>query len=185
MVIALCILFLLICIGAVVLVVCLVKRQNRGQPQGKDKVLYNRSGIDVKNQATGEQKGSYFEPAQTPYGTFVIPRGNRRYNSAVNRRSIVLMDVDSGASYSASFQGTLYIGRDGEYTGQQKLILSGDSKISREHCLIFEFDGMLYIQDCGSTNHTFLNGNMVEGTVRLERGAMLQLGNTRLLVNYG
>jgi pSer/pThr/pTyr-binding forkhead associated (FHA) protein len=57
-----------------------------------------------------------------------------------------------------------------------------DSYASQLHARVFQRDGILYVEDLGSTNGTFLNTKKVTSPVALERGDHLKVGNTVLEV---
>ena len=75
--------------------------------------------------------------------------------------------------------GELIVGRSAEGEGQ----LGGDPELSRRHARIFaEPGGGLAVEDLGSTNGTYVNGQRVTGTQPLPPGATLRLGQTDLVV---
>ncbi|RME76994.1 MAG: FHA domain-containing protein [Planctomycetota bacterium] len=55
-----------------------------------------------------------------------------------------------------------------------------DTKISRVHCRIFQKDGEYWIEDMGSTNGTFLQGEEVENAQKLENRNHIRIGFTVL-----
>jgi hypothetical protein len=75
---------------------------------------------------------------------------------------------------------------DGEVTigraGGCGIPLPGDTFVSQVHARVFDRDGNLYIEDLGSTNGTFLNGEQVHEPARLKRGDRLHIGQTELEV---
>lgn len=65
--------------------------------------------------------------------------------------------------------------------------LISSSKVSRHHVTILQEDGVLYVRDENSSNHTYLNGTMLAAYTPypLENGAELRLGNVRLILGLG
>lgn len=61
--------------------------------------------------------------------------------------------------------------------------LINSAKVSRHHVTILQEDGVLYVRDENSSNHTYLNGSMLAAYTAypLENGAELRLGNVRLM----
>ncbi len=61
--------------------------------------------------------------------------------------------------------------------------VSGNGAISRQHAVITQKDGVCYIKDNKSTNHTYVNGNMVEDGVEeiLTHDSMIRLGDEEFL----
>lgn len=57
--------------------------------------------------------------------------------------------------------------------------VSGNGAISRQHAVIIQKDGVCYIKDNKSTNHTYVNGRMIEEGVEeiLTHDSMIKLGD--------
>lgn len=85
---------------------------------------------------------------------------------------LVVMRGRSKVSAHRLGAGTTVVGRQ---DGCQLQVKS--SQVSRRHCELSEQDGKLVVQDLGSSNGTFINGNRVEGTQTLEPGDTLTVGN--------
>jgi ABC-2 type transport system ATP-binding protein len=84
----------------------------------------------------------------------------------------VIEGPDAGQRVELS-QG-LVVGRD---HGSADFVLE-DDQVSRRHVQVAVEDGVAVLQDLGSTNGTYLDGQLVSGTARLSPGARIQLGNT-------
>src|SRR3954447_22220143 len=64
--------------------------------------------------------------------------------------------------------------------------LGGDSEISRVHARVFrDPSGQLTVEDLGSTNGTFVNGNRISSPTPLRPGDELRVGQTTLGVEGG
>lgn len=59
-------------------------------------------------------------------------------------------------------------------------------RVSRKHCEFFEQDGGVYLRDLGSTNGTFLNGELIETSAKvpLEPGAVVKIGSLEFRVEF-
>lgn len=59
----------------------------------------------------------------------------------------------------------------------------GNGAISRQHAIIIQRDGVCYIKDNKSTNHTYVNGKMVEEGIEeiLTHDSMIKLGDEEFL----
>ena len=57
--------------------------------------------------------------------------------------------------------------------------IGDNSAISRSHANIITRDGKYFVMDTNSTNHTFVNGSMIQSNVEvpLEHGTMLRLAD--------
>jgi pSer/pThr/pTyr-binding forkhead associated (FHA) protein len=53
-----------------------------------------------------------------------------------------------------------------------------DSYVSQLHARVFTRDGILYVEDLGSTNGTYLNNAKVSAAVAMKRGDRLKIGST-------
>jgi pSer/pThr/pTyr-binding forkhead associated (FHA) protein len=58
------------------------------------------------------------------------------------------------------------------------IALGDDTFVSQVHARFFHRDGDLYLEDLGSRNGTFINGQPVEHATRVRRGDQLQFGQT-------
>src|SRR3954470_864251 len=64
--------------------------------------------------------------------------------------------------------------------------LGGDSEISRVHARVFhDPSGQLTVEDLGSTNGTFVNGNRISSPTPLRPGDQVRVGQTTLGVEGG
>jgi predicted component of type VI protein secretion system len=69
-------------------------------------------------------------------------------------------------------EGELVIGREGV------AVTIDDSELSRRHAAVRPVDGGVEIEDLGSLNGTFVNGNRIEAPTRLSAGDSVKLGQT-------
>lgn len=58
-----------------------------------------------------------------------------------------------------------------------------DTFVSQIHARVFNDGGAIIIEDIGSTNGTYVNGNRITAPVALRRGDRLQIGSTVLEAN--
>jgi len=55
-----------------------------------------------------------------------------------------------------------------------------DTFVSQVHARVFNDHGNIILEDLGSTNGTYVNGNRLTTAVALQRGDRLQIGSTVL-----
>lgn len=60
-----------------------------------------------------------------------------------------------------------------------------DTFVSTEHALLTFREGKWWLEDLGSTNGTFLNGQRVEQPSLVRQGDIVQIGGVRLLLERG
>ena len=83
---------------------------------------------------------------------------------------------------SIALEQELVIGRSTPGLGS----LGGDSEISRVHARVFhDPSGQLTVEDLGSTNGTFVNGNRISAATPLRGGDQLRVGQTTMTVEGG
>jgi hypothetical protein len=70
--------------------------------------------------------------------------------------------------------GDVVIGREGAD------LTIDDPELSRRHARIKPVDGGVEVEDLGSTNGTFVNGERVAGPVRVTTGASMDVGDSRI-----
>ena len=56
------------------------------------------------------------------------------------------------------------------------LLLPNESGASRKHALLFEKDGVWWVEDLGSSNGTAVNGSEIEQALQLEEGDVIAVG---------
>jgi pSer/pThr/pTyr-binding forkhead associated (FHA) protein len=79
----------------------------------------------------------------------------------------------AGAGFRVSLSSTLTVGR-----GSDADLVLADELVSRRHVRVSPSGTSAVVEDLGSRNGTFVNGNQIHGPTRLEPGDQLQLGVT-------
>src|SRR3954447_12332613 len=88
----------------------------------------------------------------------------------------------NAAGQDINLEQELVIGRSTPGLGS----LGGDSEISRTHARVFhDPTGRLMVEDLGSTNGTFVNGNRIAGQQALNPGDEVRVGQTSMTVEGG
>ena len=96
--------------------------------------------------------------------------GGRRSRRASR---LVVLEPKERKGHAWDLAGELTIGRA---AGCQ--ITLDDSYVSQLHARVFIRDSVLYVEDLGSTNGTYLNTRKVTSAVPLQRGDKLKVGST-------
>lgn len=91
------------------------------------------------------------------------------------------MRITSGgaAGTGLEVETELMIGRAAEGKGT----LDGDQELSRHHARITRANGVLTIEDLGSTNGTYVNGERISGPRQLRQGDSISVGSTTIGVH--
>src|SRR6266581_2674565 len=78
-----------------------------------------------------------------------------------------------GAGTQVQLSGPLVVGRS-----EAVAFKVHDELVSREHARITPYEGGAVVEDLGSTNGTFVNGNEIHGATRITAGDQVQVGVT-------
>jgi two-component system, cell cycle response regulator len=115
------------------------------------------------------------QPPEPRTAEITLPPDPARPGSAARQGTVmVLAGTQMGAAFALTAHATL-IGRN-----PRAHVALDDHGVSRNHARVLHRDGQYEIQDMGSTNGTFVNGERVEQGVLLRDGARIQMGNAVL-----
>lgn len=113
----------------------------------------------------------------------LISRGPKpSVTSSLAQIPIRLYDHQHQRYYDYLLKDQVMIGRSGGNHAVQ--IQIDDSMVSARHCKIYRQGEKLYIQDLGSTNHTYLNNCMVENAAPLLYGDKIRIGRNIFQFQY-
>ena len=88
----------------------------------------------------------------------------------------------NAAGSNIALDNELVVGRSTPGLGS----LGGDSEISRVHARVYhDPSGQLMVEDLGSTNGTFVNGNRIAAATPLRSGDQVRVGQTTMSVTGG
>ncbi len=83
--------------------------------------------------------------------------------------------------HKARMESELLIGRD---SSRAQLTLPNDALMSGVHCKLYDDGERMYVEDCASTNGTYLNGIPVTSRQVVEPGDVLYIGKTEWRVSW-
>lgn len=92
-------------------------------------------------------------------------------------KNIILNGIDNNSHYDFVLRYETLIGRDSLCS-----VVLKDKKVSRKHCQLTAREEELYIEDMGSKNGTFVNGERVIGEMPIHPGDILKVGDTSFKV---
>ncbi len=157
--------------GLLAYLFCKKRERADTKKTGKPRVII-KNGVDLRSQRLESDKGKYFSE-NDPYGTLPVVTGK----AAVWQ--ISFLNLRTGETARVCFERQLYVGRLPEPSGKSGFRVEGDLRISRRHCVIYDENGTLYLQDLRSGNGTFLNQKRIESPAALFSGDHISLGDTR------
>lgn len=118
---------------------------------------------------TPMQRASAQDPAAVPARTGKPPKG-RRGRAA----RLVVLEPRHRRGMAVALDGEITLGRDENCT----ISIQDDSYVSHLHLRVYDLDGQPMVEDLGSTNGTFHNGNRLQGSRLLHQGDRIQVGTT-------
>lgn len=89
---------------------------------------------------------------------------------------LVVLEPKARRGQSFPLTGTITIGRD----PGSVIVIEDDTFVSQKHARIHLVDGQPMVEDLGSTNGSFHNGNRLHGSRLLHPGDRIQVGYTVL-----
>ena len=111
------------------------------------------------------------EPFEPGRGASYSPRG-----SASGESELVVEDSEVLAPQTrfALSDGAISVGR----SSASDIVLKNDDYASGRHARLTRHAGLLYVEDMGSTNGTFVNGRKTVGATPLRHGDTVRIGST-------
>jgi FHA domain len=89
---------------------------------------------------------------------------------------LVIVEPKARRGTTFPLGGEITIGRDPAST----VLIDSDTFVSQHHAKVYDVDGQAMVEDLGSTNGSFHNGNRLVGARLLHPGDRIQVGYTVL-----
>ena len=116
--------------------------------------------------------------APMPRGADPAPARGKQRRPAKGRRGraarLVILEPRHRRGMAIALTGEITLGRDDKST----ISIQDDSYVSQLHLRVYDYDGQPMVEDLGSTNGTFHNGNRLRGSKLLQPGDRIQVGTT-------
>ena len=148
-----------------------------------NKKVILRGGKNVNPDAAANGDGIIGEDMS--HDQTVVKR--RRHKKNMPGREIWLTELQSQTVYRGRFyHHQLLVGRmeDPAEVSGDGMIRIDDTKVSHVHCRIYQENDSYMVEDCCSTNHTWVNGMQITVPVNLKNGDMLRLANKVYQVQF-
>ena len=114
-------------------------------------------------------------PAPTPRRQAPATQPRRAQKGRSGRVGrLVILEPRARRGTTVAMQGEITLGRDPSCT----ITIDDDTFISQLHLRMYDFEGQPMLEDLGSTNGTFHNGNKIVGAKLLHPGDRIQVGTT-------
>jgi hypothetical protein len=174
----------LVLIGALVFFIIHKKKKNKKNPveaYRQEAAAYQNFNINFDSQP------KKMEEDGNPTVILGSTKGGRMMNEAPAFGSpnkpvlrISLKDLNNGRVFEKNMETEIVIGRVQNMAEGNKIVLDYDTSVSKNHCRIFLQSGNFYIEDLKSSNHTFLNDNIITGICQIRSGDVLGVGRLKL-----
>ncbi len=115
-------------------------------------------------------------PVQRPSTAPASPAKGRKPPKGRRGRAgrLVILEPKHRRGIAVAIAGEITLGRDDSCT----ITIQDDSYVSTLHLRVYDYDGQPMVEDLGSTNGTFHNGNRLRGSKPLQPGDRIQVGTT-------
>lgn len=168
------ILIIIMCVVLIlaILVLTLVYKRTHKKPFKND--VHFSGGVNIE---TGQisSDNNYFKGETDDWKKTVVANSNYIDTSLTGGSIINLSD---NSIYKVVFSNGIIIGRE----NGENVYLVNDKRVSKRHCEFYVKKGKLFVNDLNSSNHTFLNDQMVVSPIECVSGDVLRVGNTRLKI---
>lgn len=141
---------------------------------------YNQTIFLSGGRYVGEYQGSDYRQLLDDIDELedTVVRGRNSVTSSFSYIYIRLYQLYTGRCYDAYLENTLQIGRVGA-AGNVPALIMDDPMVSKKHCMLYRRGDKIFIQDLESTNHTYVNGCLIQGAVPISHGDQLSLGKSQ------
>jgi len=103
------------------------------------------------------------------------------YEDEVDRRwKLQIEDLETEEVYEFIFYDGIGIGRMEETEEYEGFLEVPDPRVSKLHCAIVSKGNALFVQDEGSSNHTFLNGKQITRPMEIQAEDVIGIGGSKL-----
>ncbi len=138
---------------------------------------YTADAFAHKAQAGGTLYGEHSKANTQPAGANFMPT-----NSQPTPVILGLTNYATKDRYEKMLTDSIVV-RRGTIDADAKTLCIPDPRISHRHCAFVLERGAVFVEDLGSTNHTYVNYNVVAGLTRVWSGDIVSLGNIHFIVD--
>jgi pSer/pThr/pTyr-binding forkhead associated (FHA) protein len=136
------------------------------------------AGVNQPIQRTASPTAQATRPTQTKQAAKKPDKQRADRRPTKGRRGrvgrLVILEPRSRRGTTIAMAGEITLGRDQSCT----ITIDDDSFVSQRHFRVYDYEGQPMIEDLGSTNGTFHNGNKISGSKLLHPGDRIQVGTT-------
>lgn len=122
-------------------------------------------------------------PVRQDDETAPIPVQEPKKKKTKKQWKIIMENLETWEKYTFVFYDNIGIGRGTKTSEFEKYIsINDDPRVSKLHCAIIHEGDRLYLKDMDSRNGTYLNGQLLEEPVAIQKEDVIGLGKTKIEV---
>ncbi len=91
-----------------------------------------------------------------------------------------LLNVNLNQVFDVYLENQIVIGRE----GGSAYVQVPDSNVSGKHCMLYRKGEQILLQDLNSTNHTYLNGCILDCPMPVNVGDIISIGHSKIQIQY-
>lgn len=156
----------------IIVIAVLFKLKNKNNYRND---VHISGGVDIyTGQITSDN--NYFKGMSNELRDTIVVGGVKQNSVHI---SLINMSSENQKTYEINLTDKIIIGRN---KANGILTIDNDSMISHQHCALYLKNGNVYIEDLNSSNHTFLNDDIVLKPERCYDGDLIRVGQTNLMI---
>lgn len=155
----------------IIVIAVLFKSKNKNNYRND---VHISGGVDITGQITSDN--NYFKGMSNELRDTIVVGGVKQNSVHI---SLINMSSENQKTYEINLTDKIIIGRN---KANGILTIDNDSMISHQHCALYLKNGNVYIEDLNSSNHTFLNDDIVLKPERCYDGDLIRVGQTNLMI---
>lgn len=145
----------------------------------RDSEIHMSGGADIdKGYLSNDNnyfKGGYKELDET------VVVGYDYKTADSSKKNVRFIDLNTKQTFTLDISEPVVFGRSASECG---FVIENDTLISKRHCRMFLYFSGVYIEDLGSSNHTFVNSRRISSPCMLNKGDVIKVGNTKFKIDF-
>lgn len=146
----------------------IIKFTKKGNCESKEKKKREKKGKTEEADQSLEEAGTVMIDIDENSDKTMFLAGN------MGSYLLILDDLSNGKQFKYPLINDVVIGR--KIADDVNITINYDNSVSSKHSRISCYNGEFCIEDMGAANKTRLNGNAIEGSVKIKSGDVIQLG---------
>lgn len=166
---------IVVLVGGTIGIIVVMKKRKKAENTSRNQLIRSEQG-KVVGVAAGYSEGGgllYGENAemQTVISFQAVRQPVRAGRMDIPKQAVWLQltDMESGQTYQIMVDAPIIVGRGYGDDAAHSIILTY-SDVSSNHCKFYLMGGYLYVQDLNSTNHTYLNQQLLVSSMPVKTG---------------